>query len=158
MSAPLKIGTRSSELALFQARQVAAMLAALGVESELVTYTTIGDRINDPHEQMVRGKGYDHNFVVRGEAGVLRPAARVVEPKTGRLMDVSTTEPGVQFYSGNFMTEVVGKRGQTYNYRGGLCLETQHFPDSPNQPNFPSTVLRPGQTFKSTTVFAFCAE
>lgn len=120
--------------------------------------TTIGDRINDPHEQMVRGKGYDHNFVVRGEAGVLRPAARVVEPKTGRLMDVSTTEPGVQFYSGNFMTEVVGKRGQIYNYRGGLCLETQHFPDSPNQPNFPSTVLRPGQTFKSTTVFAFCAE
>ena len=108
---------------------------------------------------MVLGKGYDHNFVVRGDAGTLRPAARVYEPATGRLMDVSTTEPGVQFYSGNFMTnDIPGKRGAKYGYRGGLCLETQHYPDSPNQPNFPSTVLKPGETFKSTTVFAFCAE
>lgn len=119
--------------------------------------STIGDRINDQHEQMVLGGGYDHNFV-RGEAGTLRPAARVFEPATGRLMDVSTTEPGVQFYSGNFMTDGVGKRGVKFGYRGGLCLETQHFPDSPNQPSFPSTVLKPGETFKSTTVFAFCAE
>lgn len=120
--------------------------------------TVIGARINDSHEQIVLGKGYDHNFVVRGEAGTLRPAARVYDPTTGRLMDVHTTEPGVQFYSGNFMTDIPGKRGATYGYRGGLCLETQHFPDSPNQPSFPTTMLKPGETFNSTTLFAFCAE
>jgi aldose 1-epimerase len=120
--------------------------------------TPVGTRINDSHEQIVLGKGYDHNFVVRGEAGTLRPAARVYEPNTGRLMDVHTTEPGVQFYSGNFMVDMPAKRGGKYGFRGGLCLETQHFPDSPNQPHFPTTVLKPGETFKSTTVFAFCAE
>lgn len=134
------------------------LASVAGTPLDFRQLTTIGDRINDKHEQMVLGGGYDHNFVVRGDAGTLRPAARVYEPNTGRLMDVSTTEPGVQFYSGNFMKEVIGKRGAKYDYRGGLCLETQHFPDSPNQPDFPSTVLKPGETFKSTTVFAFCAE
>jgi aldose 1-epimerase len=120
--------------------------------------TPVGVRINDSHEQIVLGKGYDHNFAVRGEAGTLRPAARVYEPNSGRLMDVLTTEPGVQFYSGNFMVDMPAKRGGKYGFRGGLCLETQHFPDSPNQPQFPTTVLKPGETFKSSTVFAFCAE
>ena len=116
--------------------------------------TAIGARIGQDDEQLKRGGGYDHNFVINGEG--LRHAARVVDPKTGRTMDVATTEPGVQFYSGNFLDgTITGKGGTVYKRRSALCLETQHFPDSPNQPDFPSTVLRPGETFRSTTVFGF---
>lgn len=116
----------------------------------------IGARINDPHEQIARAGGYDHNFVLNGAAGALRLAARVTEPTTGRVLEVMTTEPGVQLYTGNFLDgTLVGKGGRVYARRSGLCLETQHFPDSPNQPDFPSTVLRPGETFRSTTVFTF---
>jgi len=116
----------------------------------------IGARVNDPDEQLKLGGGYDHNFVVNGQAGTLRPAAEVTEPKSGRVMEVLTTEPGVQFYIGNFLDgTLTGKGGKVYQKRYGFCLETQHFPDSPNQPKFPSVVLRPGERFQSTTVYRF---
>jgi len=102
------------------------------------------------------GSGYDHNFVLRRSGPGLVHAARVVEPTTGRTLDVSTTEPGLQFYSGNFIDgSIAGKVGQAYGPRSGFCLETQHYPDSPNQPAFPSTILRPGERYRSRTVFAF---
>jgi aldose 1-epimerase len=118
--------------------------------------TEIGARIATDDEQIRRGRGYDHNFVLeRGERGLVH-AAQVVEPRSGRTLDVYTTEPGLQFYSGNFIDgRVIGKGGQVYRPRTGLCLETQHFPDSPNQPGFPSTILRPGERYRSRTVFAF---
>ena len=120
---------------------------------------TIGERINSSDEQMKFGGGYDHNFVVNGAAGTLRPAARVLEPKSGRVMEVLTTEPGVQFYSGNFLDgSNKGKGGKQYNRRYAFCLETQHFPDSPNHPKFPSTTLKPGQKYQTTTVYKFSTE
>ena len=100
------------------------------------------------------GGGYDHNLVLNGGEG-MKLAAQVYEPTTGRVMEVSTTEPGVQFYTGNFLDGTLTGKAGTVQRRSGLCLETQHFPDSPNQPSFPSTVLRPGETHKSTTVFKF---
>ncbi|MGK5555335.1 aldose epimerase family protein [Actinomadura kijaniata] len=117
----------------------------------------IGERLRDPHPQLLVGSGYDHTLVLRdAPAGAPLPAARVEEPGSGRTMEVLTTEPGVQFYSGNFLTgSVVGTGGRAYRQGAGFCLETQHFPDSPNQPAFPSTVLRPGETRTSTTVFRF---
>jgi aldose 1-epimerase len=116
----------------------------------------IGARITDAHEQIDRGGGYDHNFVVRGMSGRLRPAARVHELSTGRILEVHTTEPGVQFYTGNFLDgTITGKGGRRYGHRSGFCLETQHFPDSPNQPNFPSAVLKAGEWYRSSTVFRF---
>lgn len=118
----------------------------------------IGARIDDAHEQLVRAGGYDHNFVINGAMGELRFAARVYEPSSGRTLEVYTTEPGMQLYTGNFLNgTITGKGGMVYGRRTGLCLETQHFPDSPNQPNFPSVVLRPGEAFRSTTVFKFRA-
>ena len=114
----------------------------------------IGARIDAADEQLKAGGGYDHNYVLRGASGALRLAARVLEPKSGRVLEVLTTEPGLQFYSGNFLDgKVVGKSGKPYVRRGALCLEAQHFPDSPNQPGFPSVVLRPGQTYRQTTVY-----
>jgi aldose 1-epimerase len=119
--------------------------------------TAIGARIDADYEQIRRGKGYDHNFVLNGGATATpHHAARVVDPSTGRTMDVLTTEPGVQLYTGNNLDgSAVGKSGRPYGKRSALCLETQHFPDSPNHSNFPSTILRPGDTFRSRTVFAF---
>ncbi len=100
--------------------------------------------------------GYDHNFVLRGETGTLKLAARVHEPSTGRVMEIYTTEPGVQFYSGNFLDgTITGKGGKVYQKHFGFCLETQHFPDSPNHPHFPSTILRPGQKYTSLTIHKF---
>ena len=100
--------------------------------------------------------GYDHNWVLNRTGDGLQLAARVVEPKSGRTLEVLTTEPGVQFYTGNFLDGTIkGKGGAVYNRRNGLCLETQHFPDSPNQPSFPSTILKPGQTYQSKTVWKF---
>ncbi len=114
----------------------------------------IGGRIDAADDQLKAGGGYDHNFVLRGAAGELRLAARVVEPKSGRVLEMLTTEPGVQFYSGNFLDgTIVGRSGKGYARRSGFCLEAQHFPDSPNQPGFPSAVLRPGQTYRQTTVY-----
>ena len=122
--------------------------------------TAIGARIAAPDTQLLYGKGYDHNFVLtRGPKPGLAHAARLVDPASGRTLDVTTTEPGIQFYSGNFLDGTIrGKGGITYGHRAGLCLETQHFPDSPNHPAFPSTILRPGQTFRSQTVWAFGAQ
>lgn len=119
--------------------------------------TPIGARIGLPHPQLERGRGYDHNWVLdRTPDGTLQPAARVVEPRSGRTMDVLTTEPGLQFYSGNFLDGTdVGKGGRRYAFRSAFCLEAQRFPDSPNQPHFPSVVLRPGETYRQTTVYQF---
>jgi len=127
-----------------------------GTPFDFRTATAIGARIDQANEQLKNGGGYDHNWVLTRNAAGRQLAARVVEPKTGRTLEVSTTEPGVQFYSGNFLDgKVVGKGGRAYQRRSGLCLETQHFPDSPNQPKFPSTILRPGGAYESQTVFTF---
>jgi aldose 1-epimerase len=117
----------------------------------------IGARINADDEQLHFGPGgYDHNFVLSGDAEPLRLAARVHEPGSGRTMEVLTTEPGIQFYSGNFLDgSQIGKGGRAYIHRSGFCLETQHFPDSPNKPQFPSTALRPGERYTSTTIYRF---
>lgn len=115
----------------------------------------IGSRINAKNTQLSNGQGYDHNFVLNHRAGHLGFAAQASEPTTGRVLRVYTTEPGIQFYSGNFLDGFTGKYGRKYVRRSGFCLETQHYPDSPNQPKFPSTVLRPGQTYRQTTVYQF---
>jgi aldose 1-epimerase len=121
--------------------------------------TAIGARIDEPNEQLKIAGGYDHNWVLLGKDGVMKPAAKLYDPKSGRVMTVTTTQPGVQFYSGNFLDgSHTGKAGVAYAKRSGLALETQHFPDSPNQPTFPSTLLRPGETMRSETVFAFSVE
>ncbi|MBV9438223.1 MAG: galactose-1-epimerase, partial [Acidobacteria bacterium] len=113
-------------------------------------------RIDSAAEQFRIAGGYDHNWVLNGAAGSRREAAQVFEPRSGRVLTVLTTQPGVQFYSGNFLDgKLKGKQGKTYPHRGGLCLETQHFPDSPNHPQFPSTVLRPGERYQQETVFRF---
>lgn len=117
----------------------------------------VGQAIDADDEQIELGAGYDHTFV-RATAPSDEPAliAEVFEPKSGRVMQTLTTEPGVQFYSGNFLDgTLTGKSGGAYAHRSGFCLETQHFPDSPNQPNFPTTILRPGETFRSTTIYRF---
>ncbi|MEZ4581476.1 MAG: aldose epimerase family protein [Caldilineaceae bacterium] len=126
-----------------------------GTPHDFRTPTAIGARIDQDDEQLKLGGGYDHNWVVRGTPGELRRAARVEAPSTGRVLEVYTTQPGVQLYTGNMMPTVIGKGGQEYTRRTGFCLETQHFPDAPNQPNFPSIVLRPGEQFHETTVFKF---
>jgi aldose 1-epimerase len=114
----------------------------------------IGARIDAADEQLKRGHGYDHNFVLRGKMGELRLAARVLEPKSGRVLEVLTTEPGLQFYSGNFLdASILGKTGKPHVNRSAFCLEAQHYPDSPNHPEWPSVVLRPGQTYRQTTVY-----
>jgi aldose 1-epimerase len=116
----------------------------------------IGARIGQDDEQLRLGLGYDHNWVLNSSDGTLALAAKVQEPTTGRVMQVYTTEPGIQFYSGNFLNgTIAGKGGKVYHKRHGLCLETQHFPDSPNQPSFPSTVLKPGETYQTTTIYRF---
>jgi aldose 1-epimerase len=131
-----------------------------GTPFDFRTPMPIGARIDQRQNTQIRyGGGYDHNFVLnRGNArpDSLVHAAHVAEPSTGRTMDIFTTEPGIQFYSGNFLDgSITGKAGHIYKYRCGLALETQHYPDSPNHPNFPSTILRPGQQYRSRTVFAF---
>jgi len=116
----------------------------------------IGARITEPHPQLGYGRGYDHNYVLDAQDGALALAATVHEPASGRVLEVLTTEPGVQFYTANhFNGRMSGKSGRPYPKHAGFCLETQHFPDSPNQPAFPSTILRPGRTFRSTTVYRF---
>jgi aldose 1-epimerase len=126
-----------------------------GTPFDFRTSTVVGARIGQDEEQLKLGGGYDHNWVLNGELGKLHPAAEVFESTTGRVMKVSTTEPGIQFYSGNFLGGEPGKGGKPNAYRTGLCLETQHFPDSPNQASFPTTTLKAGQTYKTTTIYAF---
>ena len=121
--------------------------------------TVVGARINEPNQQLKWGMGYDQCFVVNGAAGTLRLAAVVTDPHSGRKMTVETTEPGVQLYTANHLDKThTGRHGIKYDRNSALCLETQHFPDSPNHKNFPSTLLRPGKTSHSTTIYAFSAE
>jgi aldose 1-epimerase len=116
----------------------------------------IGARIMNDDQQLRYGRGYDHNFVLNGAQGLLSPAARVTEATSGRVMEVLTTEPGLQFYTGNFLDgTLAGKNSVVYRQRYGFCMETQHFPDSPNKPQFPSVALRPDATYKTTTVYRF---
>lgn len=118
--------------------------------------TPIGERIDAGDEQLRRARGYDHNMVLRGTGQALRHAARLRDPASGRTLQVHTTEPGMQFYSGNFLDDATrGKDGKLYAHRGGVCLETQHFPNSPNEPHFPSTILQPGQLLESRTIYVF---
>ncbi len=127
-----------------------------GTPFDFRTPHRIGARIQVDDQQLRFGGGYDHNFVLnRGGPGVVS-IAQLVDSATGRTLEISTTEPGVQFYSGNFLDgSITGKGGAVYRQRAGLCLETQHFPDSPNHPEFPSTILEPGQIYRSRTVWAF---
>ena len=123
--------------------------------------TAIGARIDSDYDQLRLGHGYDHNFVIDDAAKSIDPilAARVKEPTTGRVLEVYTTEPGLQFYTGNFLDGTIsGKKGHLYKQRYGFCLETQHFPDSPNHPDFPTTILKPGQTYHSRTVYKMSVE
>ena len=130
-----------------------------GTPFDFTQGTAIGARINQDDEQLKFGKGYDHNWVLNGQMGQLRQVARVLETTTGRTMEVWTTEPGLQFYSGNFLDgTITGKGGKVYNLRYGFCLETQHFPDSPNKPSFPSTVLKKGGRYQTTTFYRFAAQ
>jgi aldose 1-epimerase len=116
----------------------------------------IGDRIDDDFQQLEYGGGYDHNWVLFPAENDLSFAARVVEPESGRILEVYTNEPGMQFYGGNFLDgSDTGKDGKTYDFRTSFCLETQHFPDSPNQENFPSTILNPGEEYYSVCVYKF---
>ncbi len=118
----------------------------------------IGARINQSNQQLKYGQGYDHNWVLRNQGGSLSPAAKVVEETTGRVMEVYTTEPGMQFYTGNFLDgSHIGKGGKPYKRRYGFCMETQHYPDSPNRPNFPSVVLKAGERYETRTVYKFSA-
>lgn len=118
--------------------------------------TAIGARIDADHPQIKHGPGYDHNWVLNRTGPGLTRAAFVSEPKSGRTLEISTTEPGMQFYAGNFLDgKLIGKSGQAYGRRSGFCLETQHYPDTPNHPNFPTTLVRPGQEYRTQTVFKF---
>lgn len=127
-----------------------------GTPFDFRTATAIGARINAEDTQLTYGLGYDHNYVLTRSGDDLQLAASVYEPTTGRTLEISTTEPGVQLYTGNFLDgTITGKGGRVYPHRSGFCLETQHFPDSPNQANFPSIELRPGGEYRSQTVFAF---
>jgi aldose 1-epimerase len=127
-----------------------------GTPFDFRTATPIGARIDADDPQIRNGPGYDHNFVLDRTGTGLELAARVTHPGSGRTLEIRTTEPGLQFYSGNFLDgTITGKDGLVYDHRSGFCLETQHFPDSPNQPSFPSTILRPGEEYRTRTVFAF---
>jgi aldose 1-epimerase len=127
-----------------------------GTPFDFRTPTAIGARIGAADQQIRYGNGYDHNFVLDRDGTDLSVAARAVDPASGRVLEISTTEPGMQFYTGNFLDgTLTGKSGKPYGQRTGFALETQHYPDSPNHPDFPSTILTPGETYRSKTVFAF---
>lgn len=123
---------------------------------DFTTPHPVGERIESDYEQIIKGKGYDHNWVLNKNANELTVAAELYEPESGRVMKVLTTEPGIQFYSGNFLDgSQIGKGNLPYNFRYGLALETQHYPDSPNHPEFPSVVLKKGEVYKQTTAYCF---
>ena len=129
-----------------------------GTPVDFRTAKAIGARIDDADEQLKFGRGYDHNFVLNKAENAISLAARVIEPASGRVMEVYTTEPGLQFYTGNFLNGTVSGKGVVYTHRSGFCMETQHFPDSPNKTQFPSVVLRPGETYRSTTLYKFLTQ
>jgi aldose 1-epimerase len=129
-----------------------------GTPFDFTTPTAIGARINDPNEQLTNGLGYDHNFVLNrpsSNSKSMTLAARATGPTSGRVLSIYTDQPGIQFYSGNFLFGQIGTSGQPYNFRDGFALETQHYPDSPNQPSFPSTVLKANQIYKTSTIYQF---
>jgi aldose 1-epimerase len=133
--------------------------AVRGTPFDFTKATAIGARINRQDEQLQFGKGYDHNWVLNKGNGGSTKAAEVHEPKTGRVMEVWTTEPALQFYTGNFLDGTIhGKGGKVYPFRGAFCMETQHYPDSPNHPSFPTTTLKPGATYHTTTIYRFSAK
>jgi len=133
----------------------------LDVENTPFNFTEpkkIGADINSDHEQIIRAGGYDHNFALNGKENEMKFAAKVYEPVTGRILEVYTTEPGIQLYSSNFLDgSLKGKNNIVYDKRCAFCLETQHYPDSPNNPEFPSTVLNPGEKYRTTTIYKFSA-
>lgn len=130
----------------------------IGTVMDFNTPTAIGKRINEKYEQLVKGLGYDHNYVLRNNNSITNLAASVYDPESGRVMEVYTTEPGLQFYSGNFLNgKDTGKGNTKYPYRTGFALEAQKFPDSPNQPTFPSTILKKGDKYTQTTIYKFTA-
>lgn len=126
-----------------------------GTPFDFRTPTAIGARIEQKDPQLIFGKGYDHNWVLNRKGDGLELAARVTDRKSGRVMEVLTTQPGLQFYTGNFLDGTFKGKGRVYTHRSAFCMETQHFPDSPNKPSFPTTELKPGEQYKSTTVFRF---
>jgi aldose 1-epimerase len=126
-----------------------------GTPFDFTKPTAIGERIDQNDEQLIRGKGYDHNYVLNKKGSELSLAANVYEPVSGRVLEVWTTEPGVQLYTGNFLDNLHGKDGKVYNRREAFCLETELFPDSPNRPSFPSPVLKPKQHYRQTTIYKF---
>lgn len=128
-----------------------------GTPFDFRTPKTIGERIEQKDEQLILGGGYDHNWALNRSGSGLETAARVTDPKSGRVMEVLTTEPGLQFYTGNFLDGTLQGKGRVYGRRSAFCMETQHFPDSPNKPGFPSTVLKPGSKYQTTTVYRFSA-
>jgi aldose 1-epimerase len=146
------------------------LAAVAGTPFDFTEPTPIGARIGADDEQLRRGGGYDHNFALQrgddgasispdGSVSAMLLAARVTEPASGRVLEVETSEPGLQFYSGNFLDgTITGKRGEVYEHRSGFCLEPQHFPDSPNQALFPSTILRPGEVYRSRTIYRFAVQ
>ncbi|MGE0019443.1 MAG: aldose epimerase family protein [Draconibacterium sp.] len=130
-----------------------------GTALDFTTPHTIGERIDSTHQQLQFARGYDFNYVIDKKESELAFAASAYEPESGRLMEVFTTEPGVQFYTGNHLRGAeTGKSGVAYTKRTGFCLETQHFPDSPNQPQFPTTLVKPGEVFQSTTIYKFSSK
>ncbi|HVU25354.1 MAG TPA: aldose epimerase family protein [Opitutus sp.] len=130
-----------------------------GTPFDFTTPHAIGERIGADNEQLKLGGGYDHNWVLDNQGGTLAPAATVSDPQTGRVLEVLTDQPGVQCYTGNFLDgTITGIGGKSYVHRGAFCLETQHYPDAPNHPEFPSTILRPGETYRSTTIYRFSAK
>lgn len=137
---------------------VGSLMDVAGTPMDFREMTVIGERIEDDFDQLKFGCGYDHNYVCNGAPGRLRSVALVKEPVNGRAMEVLTTQPGMQLYTGNFLDgRFAGKKGRVYNRRDGFCLETQHYPDSPNKPDFPSTVLCPGKEYRETTIYRFNA-
>ena len=140
-----------------QAIPVGGYTDVAGTPMDFTTAVVVGTRIDEDYEQLKNCAGYDHSYVI-GDNGVMKQFATLVDPQSGRVMQMSTTEPGVQFYAGNFIGDVKGKGGTEYHNRYGLCFETQHHPDSPNNADFPTTVLKAGDTFNSTTIYAFSAK
>lgn len=135
---------------------VGDLAAVDGTPFDFRKATAIGARIDADHPQIALGGGYDHNMVFTRTGTRLEPVVRVHEPTTGRTLEMATTQPGVQFYTGNFLDgTITGKGGKVYPKRSGFCLETQHFPDSPNKPQFPSTILKPGETYRQSTAYTF---
>jgi len=131
-------------------------VAVKGTPFDFTKATTIGSRINDTCEQLKLGKGYDHNWILNKKGNAMTLAATLYDPASGRLMTIKTNEPAIQFYSGNFLDgTLVGKSGKPYPFRSALCLETQHYPDSPNKPTFPTTELKPDQVYKTSTIYQF---